>query len=254
MKIFNTIGEWKAELHLQKRSHISLGFVPTMGALHEGHRSLIERSLRENDKTLVSIFLNPTQFENPEDLKTYPQSYEKDKGLLEKWGADYLFYPTGENLYPDGYRYSCRENHLSRILCGASRTGHFDGVLTVVMKLLNIAEADRAYFGEKDYQQYLLIKEMGEAFFVNTEILPCPLVREKDGLALSSRNRRLSQEARKKAPDFYRILSSRDRGETIRKRLKEAGFQVDYVEEFAGRRFGAVFLEEVRLIDNVPVK
>ncbi|MDC7221341.1 MAG: pantoate--beta-alanine ligase [Spirochaetales bacterium] len=254
MKIFNSVKEWKKELSQLKSEGLSLGFVPTMGALHEGHASLFKESLKDNDRTLVSIFLNPTQFDNREDLNNYPSSYEEDIKILEDLKVDYLFSPAYEELYRDNYRYSCRENKLSQILCGAARPGHFDGVLTVVMKLLNIGGAQKAYFGEKDYQQYLLIKEMAQTFFLETEIVPCPLIREKDGLALSSRNRRLSSEARQLAPTFYGLLNSGSSREKIKKDLSKAGFKVDYIEDYHMRRFGAVYLEEVRLIDNVPLR
>jgi pantoate--beta-alanine ligase len=254
MNIFNNVDTWKRERHSWQGTATSLGFVPTMGALHEGHISLIKQSQKENYKTLVSIFLNPTQFDKNDDFNNYPRSFEKDLSLLNELGVNYLFYPSYDELYQDNYRYSCRENELSKILCGANRTGHFDGVLTVVMKLLNIAEADRAYFGEKDYQQYLLIREMAQSFFLKTNIVSCPLIREKDGLALSSRNLRLSSAGRKKAPAFYRILSSTLSLKEIKKELIRVGFKVEYVEEFNNRRFGAVHLENVRLIDNVPHK
>jgi pantoate--beta-alanine ligase len=229
----------------------TIGFVPTMGALHEGHLSLVQRSKKENDITVVSIYVNPTQFDNKEDLGKYPVSLDEDNQALEKNGVDFLFLPEYKDLYPDNYVFKVTESDLSRKLCGASRPGHFDGVLSVVMKLLNIIGADKAYFGEKDYQQYLLVKRMAEAFFLDTEIIPCSLVREKSGLALSSRNRRLSQEGRVKAAEFYKLLNSGKPIPEIAGDLEKSGFRVDYVEEAFGRIFGAIFLENVRLIDNV---
>lgn len=261
-RVFTDLNVWRverAELDLQqglRSNRTSLGFIPTMGALHAGHLSLVERSRRENDRTLVSIFVNPTQFNDPRDLEKYPRTLERDLELLRGAGADYLLYPDYETLYGDRYRYRIQENELSTVLCGAHRPGHFDGVLTVVMKLLNIARADRAYFGEKDYQQLLLIQGMARAFFHGTEIIGCPTVREKDGLAMSSRNTLLSPAERTRAPIFPQILRSRhptESLEALRTRLIEEGFEVDYIEERAGRRFGAVRLGSVRLIDNFPL-
>jgi pantoate--beta-alanine ligase len=231
----------------------SLGFVPTMGALHQGHISLMERSRKENDATLLSLFVNPTQFNDPQDLKNYPRTFASDSAKAAAAGVDYLLAPEYAALYPDGYRYRVQEDELSRGLCGASRPGHFDGVLTVVLKLLQLAGADRAYFGEKDYQQYLLIKGMAEAFFLKTMIVACPTVREPDGLAMSSRNLLLTSQQRAMAPRFHQALAARSAVPQVKKALAEAGFEVDYVEELQGRRFGAVKLGKVRLIDNVPL-
>lgn len=231
----------------------TLGFVPTMGALHRGHVSLMERSRAENHATLVSLFVNPTQFNDPQDLKDYPRTFDADAARAAAAGADYLLAPEYAALYPDGYRYRVQEDRLSRCLCGASRPGHFDGVLTVVLKLLQLAGADRAYFGEKDYQQCLLIKGLAEAFFLKTKIVPCPTVREPDGLAMSSRNLLLSPAQRAAAPRFHQALKAGRSIPQTKKALAAAGFQVDYVEERQGRRFGAVKLGKVRLIDNVPL-
>ncbi len=249
MKIIRTRKEWNAESAL--RGQKTTGLVPTMGALHEGHLSLVNKSKADNERTIVSIYLNPTQFNNPGDLETYPRTFEQDCALLEKAGADYLFAPDYTEMYPDGFTYFLSETTVSKNLCGGARLGHFEGVLTVVLKLLNAIKPNRAYFGEKDYQQYLLVKGMAEAFFLPVEIVPCPLIREESGLALSSRNRRLSPDALGKAPSFYRALSSGKSAGEIRVLLEEEGLKVDYVEERYGRLFGAVYLEDVRLIDNV---
>lgn len=221
-----------------------------MGALHEGHLSLIKQSKAENDFTLVTIFLNPTQFNNKEDLVNYPATWNVDVKLLKNLKTDYLLAPDFKQIYPDNYNFTIKENKLSKILCGSARPGHFDGVLTVVMKLLMLADADRAYFGEKDFQQLLLVKKMAEAFFVKTEIVPCPTIREKDGLALSSRNRRLSSEGRKKASEYARIIKQKKNRSEIREELEMNNIKVDYLEEFFGRRFAAVFIDNIRLIDN----
>lgn len=199
IEVITDIQQW-IKIRENLKSHgQKIGFVPTMGALHEGHLSLIKKSLKETTVTLVSLFINPTQFDNPNDLKNYPQKLERDIDLLKSITQDsptlhYVLIPTSEQMYPDQYHYKVTENQLSQQLCGAHRPGHFDGVLTVVLKLLNLAGAEKAYFGEKDYQQYLLIKNMVEAFFIPTEIIPCPTIREKSGLAMSSRNLRLSKK------------------------------------------------------------
>ncbi|MBF0547031.1 MAG: pantoate--beta-alanine ligase [Candidatus Riflebacteria bacterium] len=248
--VFDSLSKWIAFRKKFRRGKI--GFVPTMGALHQGHVSLVERSRFENPITVVSIFVNPTQFNDPNDLKNYPRTFKGDYELLKAAGADFLIYPKYDEIYADGYKFRVSENHLSGILCGASRPGHFEGVLTVVMKLFNLVGPTRAYFGEKDYQQFLLIKEMVDSFFMNIQVVPCPIIREENGLAMSSRNERLSAEGREKAGLFFKELSSGKELKEIRKNLEENGFKVDYIEEFFGRRLGAVFLENVRLIDNVP--
>ncbi|MCP4658073.1 MAG: pantoate--beta-alanine ligase [bacterium] len=231
----------------------SLGFVPTMGALHDGHASLVERSVRENDVTVVSVFVNPAQFDQPDDLAHYPRTLDADRRLAEKLGVDYLLCPRGREIYPDGYAYKVVESPFSRQLCGAHRAGHFDGVLTVVLKLLNLTRPQRAYFGEKDFQQFELVRGMVDAFLLEVEIIACPTVREPDGLAASSRNRHLKPPERELAREFPRLLSSPGRPEDIVRQLEARGFVVDYVDELRGRRFGAVRLGEVRLIDNVAL-
>jgi len=224
-----------------------------MGALHEGHLSLVRRSRAENNLTLVSIFVNPAQFGDPLDLAQYPRTLEADLATLRGEGVDLVFVPREQDLYPDGYRYRVTENELSTVLEGPSRPGHFDGVLTVVLKLLQIASADRAYFGEKDWQQLTLVRGMAEAFFLSTKIVACATVRETDGLAVSSRNRLIQPRDRKRAARFYRLLSVAPTAEAAARDLRESGFAVDYVEDRDGRRLGAVRLGDVRLIDNVPL-
>jgi pantoate--beta-alanine ligase len=248
MEVFERVADWR---RARRRLTGSLGFVPTMGALHAGHLSLIDRSLAENAATLVSIFVNPTQFENPDDLATYPDRTAEDRAQLAARGVPYLWTPTREEMYADDYRYRVSEGDYARHLCGAHRPGHFDGVLTVVMKLLNVAQADRAYFGEKDFQQLRLVKGMVDAFFLPTEIVPCPTVREADGLALSSRNLKLSADDRARAAAFPHALTTSATATDARASLEAQGFAVDYVEDREGRRFGAVRIGDVRLIDNV---
>jgi pantoate--beta-alanine ligase len=250
VKVIQNINEWK-ELRNSNLANKTIGFVPTMGALHEGHISLINRSLADNKITVVSIFVNPTQFNDQSDYQKYPQTFDEDLKKLNDLNADYLFYPAYKEIYQDDYKYSLVEKKLSKLLCGAFREGHFEGVLTVVMKLLNIIRPTKAYFGEKDYQQYLLIKGMVEAFFMDVEIVPCPIVREENGLAMSSRNLRLTEVERTKAALFPALLLNSDTAEEAAEKLNKEGFKVDYVEEYNGRRFGAVHIGNVRLIDNV---
>ncbi len=250
MMIVRTVSEWN---EFRKTVDSSLGFVPTMGALHEGHLSLFKRSKAENGFTACSIFVNPTQFNDPKDIADYPRTFEADKELLEKVGIDCLFYPSVEELYPVQYAYRIEETQLSNQLCGVFRPGHFAGMLTVVMKLLNIAKATRAYFGEKDFQQFLLVKGMAESFFLQTEILPCPTVREANGLAMSSRNRRLDLKQRDLAAELFKGLKSTMPLSEIKTHLKLIGFEIEYLEEKYNRRFVAANLGGVRLIDNVEI-
>jgi pantoate--beta-alanine ligase len=251
--VFERLSAWRIERLDQIRAGLTLGFVPTMGALHEGHLSLVRRSREENDRTLVSIFVNPTQFDNPADLAKYPSALDDDLARLRDEGTDFALLPTEAELYPDGYRYRVIEREMSRALEGVHRPGHFEGVLTVVLKLLQIARAERAYFGEKDWQQLNLVRGMADAFFLPTRIVGCPTVREPSGLALSSRNRRLRPSDREKAPEFHRILSSAPTADVACRELRAAGFGVDYVVDQDARRLGAVSLGGVRLIDNVPI-
>lgn len=229
----------------------NIGFVPTMGALHEGHLSLIRESKKDNDITVVSIFVNPTQFNDPNDYKNYPDTHAEDILHLASLKVDYIFTPTKRSIYNDNYAYQIIENKFSKELCGATRPGHFEGVLTIVMKLLNIVNPHKAYFGEKDYQQYKLIKGMVEAFHMDVEIIARPTKREVDGLAMSSRNLLLTKSERKKAPKFSKMLKSNLSDDDIKTSLETEGFKIDYIETLNGRRFGAVFLGNVRLIDNV---
>lgn len=249
MKILETV----AEVRQWRETHKDVGFVPTMGALHAGHVSLIERAAKDCTQVMVSIFVNPTQFNDAKDLERYPRPQTEDLALLERTGATAVFLPRPQAIYNDHYRFEVREKELSQVLCGPTRPGHFAGVLTVVMKLLNIVQPQRAYFGEKDFQQLKLIQEMTQAFFMATEIVPCPTVRESDGLAMSSRNALLTVEQRKLAPTLYRILKAAPSVNEAESALTEVGFKVDYVEEQWGRRFVAAFLGEVRLIDNVAL-
>ena len=249
--VIHTVAAWRELRAAHRAAGRTVGFVPTMGALHEGHLSLMRAARRENDVVLVSIFVNPTQFDEEQDYEKYPRTPDSDLALLDAAGVDTVFVPSFAEVYPDGTRYSVQEADHSRELEGAHRPGHFTGVLTVVMKLLQIAEADRAYFGEKDFQQLQLVRGMGAAFFLPTRIVGCPIVREPDGLAMSSRNARLSPAERARAPQFHAALATAPTAEVARAQLQAAGFVVDYVEDRDGRRLGAVRLGAVRLIDNV---
>ena len=249
--VINVIDDLRRRLADFRRRALSIGFVPTMGALHDGHLSLIERARHENDRVVVSIFVNPTQYDDPDDLERYPRTLDADTRLAESAGADLIFHPRAEEIYHDNYRYRVTEIVSSRELEGAHRQGHFDGVLTVVLKLLNIVLADRAYFGEKDWQQLELVRDMTAAFFHPTEIIAGPIIREADGLAMSSRNIHLSLEERELAPEFHRILQTGASTEDMNRQLVDAGFVVDYVTQRGDRILGAVRLGKVRLIDNV---
>jgi len=230
----------------------SVGLIPTMGALHEGHASLIEKAKSQCDHVVLSLFVNQVQFNNPDDFKKYPNTLEHDLILAKKLGVDLVFLPTKEVMYPDDYRYRLNEQEFSKLLCGKDRPGHFDGVLTVVMKLFQLIKPNYAYFGEKDYQQLKLIQGMVEAFFLDVNIVPCKIIREKDGLAMSSRNLRLTPAQRDLAPKLYEIISTVKDLDSAYKQIEEQGFIIDYLEhDTNGRRYVAARLGDLRLIDNV---
>ncbi len=250
MQVWDSIASWE-----QRRASIqgSIGLVPTMGALHQGHASLVERCRRENDIVVVTIFINPTQFNDPNDLHRYPRTYAEDLELLRSLGVDDVLAPPASEMYPGGYRYRIESQSANALMEAAHRPGFLQGVMTVVLKLLNLARADRAYFGEKDFQQLRTVTEMVQEFFVPTEIVPCPTVRTATGLAESSRNRLLSPNGLEKAAALYRALTTAATLDDARIMLEASGLKVEYVEEHWGRRLAAVYLEGVRLIDNVPV-
>ncbi|RLW69324.1 MAG: pantoate--beta-alanine ligase [spirochete symbiont of Stewartia floridana] len=251
MEVVESIGEWRAiQDSLGSRT---LGMVPTMGALHPGHLALVHESIRQNESTVASIFVNPMQFNNPDDLKAYPRDLERDRKLLAREDVDYLFVPRYKEIYADNYRYKVSESEFSTRLCGKSRPGHFDGVLTVVLKLFNIIAPTRAYFGEKDYQQLLLIEGMVQHLFLPIKIVRVPIVREEDGLAVSSRNTLLNENERALAGKLPQILREAANCREAIDELLHFGIEVDYIEEMSGRRFGAVTIGGVRLIDNVQI-
>jgi len=230
-----------------------IGFVPTMGALHRGHESLVERCRRENDVVVVSIFVNPTQFNDPKDLERYPRTLEADLALLEKAGADEVLVPHRAEMYPHGYRFRIDVEDSVQVMEGLHRPGYFQGMTTVVMKLLNMVRADRAYFGEKDFQQLRVVTDMVQEFFIPTEIVPCETVRDESGLAESSRNQLLSPEARANAAVLYRALTGAASTGEAKAQIEAAGLRVEYLEQHWGRRFVAAYADSVRLIDNVPL-
>ncbi len=251
MKVFTSVEQWRTFRSALNTG--SVGFVPTMGALHPGHLSLLDASLQNNELSVVSLFVNPGQFNDRDDLETYPKDPLDDLALLEENGADVVFMPDAAQIYADDYRFRVTEGEFSRQLCGASRPGHFDGVLTVVMRLLNLVLPRNAYFGEKDYQQLQLIRGMTEAFFMDINIVACPTVREPDGLAMSSRNRRLDAGQRQRAAYLYATLKQCRSALQAEQTLTKQGFDVDYVRDVGRRRFAAARLGNTRLIDNVEI-
>ncbi len=209
MKTYKNPVELAEELEKEKREGKIIGFVPTMGALHEGHMNLVRKSLEKDDITVASIFVNPVQFNNKEDLKKYPRILDKDRQLLEKEGVHYLFAPTENEMYPEGLE-NIKEKydfgHLDKILEGKFRPGHFNGVAIVVKRLFEIVKPHHAYFGKKDYQQLLIIKELVRQFNIPVEIIPTEIVREPNGLAMSSRNLLLTDEEKELASNIYKAL------------------------------------------------
>ena len=211
MEIIRTVTGLGEKLAQVRDKGLSIGLVPTMGALHAGHKSLVDRARKDNDIVVVSVFVNPTQFNNPEDLRTYPRTEDADAKLLESCGVDYVFMPTVEEVYPEPDTRVFDLGSVAEVMEGAMRPGHFNGVAQIVSKLFSIVKPTRAYFGEKDFQQIAVIRRMVELEGFDIEIVDCPIVREPDGLALSSRNVRLSAEARAIAPQIRKmLLQSRD--------------------------------------------
>ncbi len=241
--------QWRATVPATQK----VGFVPTMGALHRGHETLLQKARQENEILVLSIYVNQTQFNDKKDFEKYPITWEADLKLATDNQVDVVFAPEFASMYPDQYSYKVVETNFSHELCGKDRPGHFDGVLSVVMKLFNIVRPERAYFGEKDFQQLTLIRGMVDAFFLPITIVPVPTVREKDGLAMSSRNVRLSPAEREKAPLIYKILKTAASAAEARASLEAQNWIVDYVTDFGQRRFVAVRVGEVRLIDNVEI-
>lgn len=206
MRVVKTISELKSLISGYKQENKTVGLVPTMGALHAGHKSLVDRARKENDIVVVSVFVNPTQFNNKQDLVTYPRTEERDCALLEVAGCDVVFMPAVEEVYPEPDNRQFDLGAVAEVMEGAHRPGHFNGVAQIVSKLFSFVEPDRAYFGEKDFQQIAVIRKMVQLEGFKLQIVACPIKREDDGLALSSRNVRLTAEQRQLAPNIYRVL------------------------------------------------
>ena len=208
MKVFTKIVDLQAALSSDRKQEAKIGFVPTMGALHAGHASLVERSVKDSDVTVVSIFLNPTQFNDKSDLEHYPQTFEADCEMLENVGADYVFAPSVREIYPTPDTRVFDFPPVTTVMEGAKRPGHFNGVCQVVSRLFDIVQPDYAYFGEKDWQQIAVVKRLVQFMNSNIEIVECPIVREESGLAMSSRNERLSADERMLAANIYKALKA----------------------------------------------
>jgi pantoate--beta-alanine ligase len=248
--IFYDLNEWVG-FRKSLPAELTLGFAPTMGNLHPGHASLFLRSKKENKYTVTSLFVNPTQFNQADDFKNYPRTLDADLELMRESGVDFCILPNENALYPDQYNYQIQEHQLTQLMEGKHRSGHFNGVLTVVMKLFNLIKPHQAYFGEKDYQQYILIREMTKAFLMDISIVPCPTIRESSGLAYSSRNNRLNSEQKILAEAFAQLFHQREKScGQIQSELTEKNIGVEYIEEYEHRRFAAVYIGGIRLIDN----
>ena len=279
MKVFNFIVDVQRFVEEKHNLGLKIGFVPTMGALHEGHLSLINRAKKDNDIVVCSVFVNPIQFNNPADLEKYPRTPEKDIEKLEQAGCDAVFMPTAEEMYPNKVEDHYDFGDIEHVMEGACRPGHFNGVAIVVRKLFEIVNPNKAYFGEKDFQQLAIIKKMVRDLNMNLEIVPCPIVREIDGLAMSSRNVRLNETERAIAPKIFATLNdaiskkdamspSEMKKYTLDKYAEIKEFDVEYVEITDeinlkslenwnecdhARIFVALQLGPVRLIDNVRI-
>ena len=279
VEIVRTVDALRQRVAGWRREGERVGLVPTMGALHAGHMSLVAASMARFDRTVVTLFVNPRQFEDPGDLERYPRTEASDADKLANVGADLLYAPGADEMYPPGFATTVSVGGVSEGLCGAARPGHFDGVCTVVTMLFIQSAADGAFFGEKDYQQLQVVRRFTRDLDIPIEVIACPTVREEDGLALSSRNSQLDPAARRIAPTLYRVLcdtaTKLATGEeaaplvaAARRTLLDSGFsEVDYVEmrtadsleplarmDRPARLLAAAWLGDVRLIDNVPVR
>lgn len=241
MKVFHKIVELQNTLFADRKAGKTIGLVPTMGALHDGHASLVKKSVEDNDITVVSVFVNPTQFNDPKDLNTYPRTVDEDCKLLESVKADYVFVPAVEEMYPSPDTRHFEYPPISTVMEGAHRPGHFNGVCQVVSRLFYITRPDKAYFGEKDWQQIAVIKAMVKALSINIKIIECPIIRDADGLARSSRNTLLSKEEREIAPMIFKALKEsvdyslthsvkETHDMTVEKINKTDGLDVEYLE------------------------
>ena len=249
MKVSKTVDEVRLTTKQWRAQGYTVGLVPTMGYLHEGHGSLIERCRKENDKVVVSIFVNPTQFGENEDLGAYPRDFERDKDLCEKLGCDLIFHPEPSEMYVDSKTY-VNISGLSDHLCGKSRPVHFKGVCTVVSKLFNIVNPHKAYFGEKDAQQLAIIKKMVKDLNFDVNVVGCPIVREEDGLARSSRNAYLSEEERKSALCLSRAIK---KGQEVIRNSKEASEVVDAMKAVVNEEEGAR-IDYIEVVDAMTME
>ncbi|PHQ81621.1 MAG: pantoate--beta-alanine ligase [Coxiella sp. (in: Bacteria)] len=232
-----------------------IGFVPTMGCLHPGHAALLQQSCTDNEVTVLSIFVNPTQFNNASDLTNYPITINQDLALAESLGVDCVFMPTPEAMYPDKFHYKMiTTDPLSTRHEGEHRPGHYDGVLSIVLKLLLIVKPQHVYFGEKDFQQVTFVQRMSAAYFLDCDVITCPTVREASQLPLSSRNARLNDEQRQRADRFATILHNETDVEKIKQQLTAANIEVEYVAQEGDRLFAAVRIDDIRLLDTFEIK
>lgn len=238
MKLFEKIVDLQNELFEVRKEGKKIGLVPTMGALHQGHASLVKRSVKENDVTVVSVFLNPTQFNDKADLERYPRNLDADCKLLEECHADYVFAPSVKEMYPTPDNRQFDFPPVTTVMEGAKRPGHFNGVCQVVSRLFYIVRPDRAYFGEKDWQQIAVVKRLVKYINMNVEIVECPIVREPDGLAMSSRNSLLTPEERAIAPNIYKVL-------------KES---VDYAKDHTVEETHDKVVNDINAIDGLNVE
>ena len=277
-QIIRTLVELRSKVAGWKAAGESVAVVPTMGALHQGHLSLVRAGKEACDRVIVTIFINPKQFNNPDDYKNYPRTEEEDARKLISLKADVVYVPDGAQMYPDGFATTVSVDGITQGLCGAHRAGHFDGVATIVTKLFTQTQADKAFFGEKDYQQLQVVTRLARDLDLPIEVVGCPTIREEDGLAMSSRNLMLSDRARTWAPELHRAMEEMSEGlraggnlEVLRavavKRIERAGFtQVEYLDlrsadrlelmttpDRPARLLAAAWLAGVRLIDNIAV-
>lgn len=251
MKIINNIKEIRKQVKDWKNDGLSIALVPTMGYLHEGHESLIKKASEDNDKVIVSIFVNPMQFGINEDLSTYPRNIDRDSDICEKNGASLIFNPSVEEMYTDGFSTFVDLNNLTSGLCGKSRPTHFRGVCTVVSKLFNIVNPDKAYFGQKDAQQLSIIKQMVTDLNFDIEIVSCPIVREADGLAKSSRNTYLSKEERQASTIINKSLK---KAETlIKSGEKDSKNVIEFIKNEINKEPLAK-IDYVSIVDNNTIK
>ena len=281
MKVYNTINGIQSEILKEREKGSTIGFVPTMGALHNGHLSLLEASVKDNDISVCSIFVNPIQFNNLRDLEKYPRTLDEDCRKLEKAGCAIVFTPSVEEMYPEGeVKESYDFGPLEHVMEGAHRPGHFKGVGIVVKRLFEICLPDKTYFGEKDFQQLMIIRALVKNENIPVEVIGCPIIREEDGLAMSSRNIRLSKDERKVAPEIYKGLQyvkqqfGKEPSSVVLKLVTDklnalSGMKVEYLqlaeedslmpvnswnEAEKLRVFIAAYLGNVRLIDNLKIK